>query len=73
MAYKIIKRKVVKPKEFAVHFCCSCGCEFWADQNSLDMVLYCGNIDHYETICPDCVHVTTSHEYAIPRDKVFTD
>lgn len=45
MAYQIIKHRIVKPIEYAVHFECSCGCEFWADQNSVTEYCMRGGLD----------------------------
>lgn len=78
MAYQIIQHRVVKPVEYAVHFKCRCGCEFWADQNSFSRHIACelsssfGEL-YYETKCPECTDVVYSTEAAVPKSDVFTE
>jgi hypothetical protein len=78
MAYQIIKHRIVKPVEYAVHFKCSCGCEFWADQNSVKEYRIRGGLSisklvHYETRCPECIGIAYSAEVAVPKSDVFTE
>ncbi len=78
MAYQIIKHRIMEPTAFAVHFTCSCGCEFWADQNSVKK--YCTRKElnlpeflYYETKCPECDDIVYSVEADVPKYEVFTD
>lgn len=78
MAYQIIKHRIVKPVKYAVHFECSCGCEFWADQSSVTEYCICGRLDvskflHYETRCPEYTSIAYSVEAAVPKDEVFEE
>lgn len=78
MAYQIIQHRVMKPREYAVHFKCSCGCEFWADQDSVHVYrtregLKPPNFHHYETRCPECTGIAYSTEAAVPKSDVFTE
>lgn len=78
MAYQIIQHRVVKPREYAIRFKCSCGCEFWADQNSVKEYRIRGGLNiskllHYETRCPECTGVAYSTEAPVPKSDVFTD
>ena len=75
MSYQIIQHRVMKPREYAVHFKCSCGCEFWADQDSVYEYRVRGglNIAKYETRCPECTGVVYSTEAAAPKSDVFTE
>lgn len=78
MAYKIIQHRTVKSVEYAVHFKCKCGCEFWADRDSFskhiarELSSSFGEL-YYETRCPECTGITYSTEVAVPKSDVFTD
>lgn len=77
MAYKIIKHR--HPTEYAVHFICECGCEFYADQVELTKITDNDNFKkthtrcYYFTDCPECGKTVISYEMSIPKDKVFDE
>lgn len=72
MAIKIIKHKQ-KQKKYAYHFVCSCGCEFWSDSVSVYFTRDIERFARYETKCPECNNMVSSHEAPILRNEIFDD
>lgn len=69
---KIIKHKS-EERQIAVKFLCDCGCEFWADNESLlnDKTKQISHYIVYHSICPDCNKEVCSVNKPLERDIVF--
>lgn len=69
---KIIKHQS-EEKEIAVKFLCYCGCEFWADNDSIlmDKTAHVSHYTVYHSICPDCHKEIYSVNKPVERDIVF--
>lgn len=66
MAIKII----YNPKDVAVKFKCSCGCEFWADKYDMKSVAI-NNVSMFEAECPNCGKEVRSKENPVLSSEVF--
>lgn len=68
-----VVRRFTESKKFAVKFECFCGCEFWADQDSI-LNEKTKNVSHYtmrQAVCPDCGKEVCSIKMPIDRELVF--
>lgn len=70
-----IAKYSAESKRIAVKFVCDCGCEFWADNNSLlsekekRVSLY----TLYHAICPECKKEVCSINGPVDRELVFKE
>lgn len=76
MAIKIVKHRR-EIEKIAVYFKCSCGCEFWADNND-SFGTTIGNCHkkqllYWNAFCPECKCPVQSIESPVSRDKIFDD
>ena len=68
MAIKIVEHRK-RPAEFAYHFVCDCGCEFWSDGE--DMRMSKSLNPWYEIKCPECEQWVRSYERPISKSEIF--
>lgn len=65
----------VDQKKIAVKFVCECGCEFWADNDSLlsDKTKQVSHYTLHHAICPECQKEICSINSPVDRSLVFSE
>jgi len=68
-----ITKHSIESRKIAVKFVCDCGCEFWADNDSLlnDETKQISHYTLHHAICPECKKEICSINSPVDRSLVF--
>lgn len=70
-----ITKHSVESRKIAVKFICDCGCEFWADNESMldDKVKQVSHYTLHYATCPECKKEICSINSPVDRNLVFKE